>query len=270
MATSGLLSKYIEIELSSIDNLDELRYREKIQPHEERFDSPQKWIRNMRKEKLKIPLILKQKGVNFRGCVLEIGAGSCWFSSVLSKFHEVEEIYALDFSENILKNIAPAMMDYLNAEAKKIIRVKGSFYNLSQLDKLFDFVVCDQTLHHADYPVRLLKAINNVLKQDGCVVCVREPVAPKLSILRTISKRIFGAKERKYGVTENIYTLNEWREIFLKGGFHVVVYSLRLRSKNFLVNALSQSPGMLSYTCKAIYGIDSMPVAFVGKKRTNI
>jgi len=264
--SSEFASRYFEIDPHSMDNLDELKYREKIQPHEERFNHPQKWIRNMRKEKLKIPLILKKKGVEFRGCILEIGAGSCWFSSVLSKFPEVKEIYALDFSEHILKSVAPAMMDYLNANAGKIVRVKGSFYNLISLGKQFDFVVCDQTLHHADYPIELLNQINNVLKRDGRIVCIREPIAPKLPILRSISKKIFGAKERKYGVTEKIYTLNEWREIFVRGGFDVVVYPLRLPSKRFLVNALSHSHSVFSRACNAVYGIDSMPVAFIGKK----
>jgi ubiquinone/menaquinone biosynthesis C-methylase UbiE len=249
-----------------MDNLDELKYREKIQPHEQRFNHPQKWIRNMRKEKLKIPLFLKKEGVEWGGCILEIGAGSCWFSSVLSKFPEVKEIYALDFSEHILKSVAPAMMDYLNANAGKIVRVRGSFYNLISLGKQFDFVVCDQTFHHADYPIELLNQINKVLKRDGRVVCLREPIAPKLPILRSISQKIFGAKERKYGVTENIYTLSEWREIFVKGGFDVVVYPLRLPSKKILVNALSHSSSILSRACNAIYGIGSIPAVFVGKK----
>ena len=267
---SAFASKYIEMDLHSMDNLDELKYREKIQPHEQRFNHPQNWIRNMRKEKLKIPLILKKKGVEFGGCILEIGAGSCWFSSVLSKFPEVKEIYALDFSEHILKSVAPAMMDYLNANAGKIVRVKGSFYNLISLGKQFDFVVCDQTLHHAGYPIELLNQINKVLKRDGRIVCIREPIAPKLPIIRLIIKRIFGAKEKKYGATENIYTLTEWREIFVRGGFDVVVYSLWLPSKNILVKALSRSRRILSGTCNAIYGIDSMPAAFVGKKRANV
>lgn len=266
MGSSESLSRYFEMELHPKDNLDEMEYREKIQPQEETFDHPQKWIKYMRKEKLKIPLILRERGIEFRGHILEIGAGSCWFSSILSKFHEVEEIYALDFSRHILKVVAPAVMDYLSANAKKILRVRGSFYNLIQLGKQFDFVVSDETLHHADYPIKLLNQISNVLKMDGRIVCLREPIVARLPIIRSISKRIFGSHERKYGVTENIYTLNEWHEIFRKGGFDFVCHPLRLPSKNSFVNALSRSNSMLSRALDIIYGVDSMPVAFVGKR----
>ena len=258
-------SKYFEIDLDSMDNVSELTYREKIQPREKDFDLPKKWIRNMRREKLKIPLILEGRGVKFAGSILEIGAGSCWFSSMLSKFPEVEEIYALDFSERILTRIAPAMMDHLGANAGKIVRVKGSFYSLVSLGKQFDFVVCDETLHHADHPIKLLREINGVLKRDGCIVFIREPIAPNLPIFKYVSKRVFGREEKKYGVTENIYTVNEWRELFSKGGFDVTIHSLRLRSKS-LLSRLYQSQSAFQRVYRAVYGVGSMPVAFVGEK----
>ena len=267
VVSSEFLSRYFEIELHPLDNLDELEYREKIQPQEEMYDHPQKWIRHMRKEKLKMPSVLKKKGIEFRGSILEIGAGSCWLSAVLSRFHEVKEIYALDFSRDILKKVAPAMMNHLNANTRKIIRVRGSFYNLIPLNTQFDFVVSDGALHHTKYPTAVLNQISKVLKLDGSFVCVREPLAPKLPILRSITKRKFGTHERKYGVTENIYTLNEWREIFQKGGFEfgIVRYSLRLPPKKLLANVRARLPN--ARLLKIIYGIDSMPVAFIGKKR---
>jgi len=264
MVSSESLSRYFEIELHPIDNLDEMKYRDIVQPQEEMFDDPQKWIKYMRREKLKIPQILRKKGIEFGGCILEIGAGSCWFSSVLSKFPEVKEIYALDFSRYILKRVAPVMMNYLNADARKIIRVRGSFYSLIHLGKQFDFVVCDETLHHADYPIKLLNQIGKVLKRDGRIVCIREPVAPELPILRSIRKKIFGSHERKYGVTENIYTLNEWHQIFQKGGFDLVCYLLRLPSRNLIANTLLRSHSMLRRARNIIYGM--MLVAFVGEK----
>jgi len=268
LVSSEFLSRYFEIELHPMDNTDEIKYREEIQPQEEMFNHPQRWIKNMRKEKLKIPLILKKKGIEFRGRILEIGAGSCWFSSVLSKFPEVKEVYALDFSKHILTKVAPAMMDYLNADSKKIVRVRGSFYNLIRLGKKFDFVVADETLHHADYPIKLLNGIGNVLKQDGRIVFIREPIASRMPILGSVNKRISGSRERKYGVTENIYTLNEWYEIFQKANFDVTCYFLRLTSKYRLARASWFSRNIPSVALNIIYGVDSMPIAFIGKKRT--
>ena len=270
MGSSEVLSRYSEMELNPLDNLDEVRYRERIQPREKIFYCPQEWIKHMRKDKFKIPAILKENGVKFAGHILEIGAGSCWLSSILSKFSEVEEICALDFSRHVLKIVAPEVMDYLKADAMKIVRVRGSFYDLNRLDRRFDFVVADQTLHHADYPFKLLDDISNVLRSDGRIIFIREPIAPKIPILKSVMKRIFGSHERKYGVTEKTYTLDEWREIFWKGGFDIVCYPLPVSPEKLFFKMLLRArtcASFLSFAHNIIYGIKAMNIAFVGKKR---
>ena len=254
-------SKYFELAVHPMDNLEELKYREEVQPTEKTFRSSQNWIAAMRKEKFRIPELLRRNGVDFHGRILEIGAGSCWFSSLLSKFPEVEEVYALDFSGRILLEIAPAVMDYLGADAAKIVRVRGSFYDLTRLNKKFDLVVCDETLHHAADLGKLLKQIYRVLRDDGLIVSMREPIAPRLPVLNYVSKRMFGHRERKYGVTENTYALDEWDRIFRDSGFDVTYYSLNLAPERRSV--VSAIPGPV---LKMVYGANLKLLAFVAKK----
>ena len=261
MSLAGSHSRYFELKIHPMDNLDELKYREEVQPHEETFRSSQSWIAAMRKEKFLIPELLRRNGVDFRGCVLEIGAGSCWFSSLLSKFPEVEEVYALDFSRRILREIAPAVMDYLEADVAKIVRVRGSFYDLTRLEKKFDLVVCDETLHHAADLVRLLNQIYQVLNENGLMVSMREPIAPRLPILNYLSKRLFGRRERKYGVTENTYALPEWGKIFRNAGFDPTFYSLDLPSQRKSLFRAIPSPLL-----QMAYGANLKLTAFVAKK----
>ena len=266
MVSSESLSRYYEMPIHPMDNTKELKYREEIQPHENTFRNPKNWIQAMRKEKFEIPILLKENVAEFHGRILEIGAGSCWLSSVLSKFPEVQEIYALDFSRRILTEIAPMVMDYLKANASKIVRVRGSFYDLLHLGKQFDFVVCDETLHHADYPIILLNQICNVLSEDGLFVSIREPIAPKLPILNFVGKRMFGFRERRLGVTENTYTLSEWRKIFRHSGFEMNCYALHPTSENLSANAFPLLHNVFSCAFKIVFGVNSNLVAFVAKK----
>jgi 2-polyprenyl-3-methyl-5-hydroxy-6-metoxy-1,4-benzoquinol methylase len=273
MVLSESLSRYYEMPIHSMDNRKEIKYREKIQPHENTFKNPENWIKAMRKEKYEIPILLKENVAEFNGRILEIGAGSCWLSSVLSKFPKVQEVYALDFSRRILTEIAPRVMDHLKADASKIVRVRGSFYDLRRLGKQFDFVVCDETLHHADYPIILLKQICKVLSEDGLLISIREPIAPKLPILKFVGKRIFGFREKRLGVTENNYTLNEWHKLFRLSGFAMTCYTLHPTSENLSINSFPLMHNLFSCAFKIVFGVNSNLVAFVAKgcrKTTNL
>ena len=100
------------------------------------------------------------KDVEFAGNILEIGAGSCWFSAELSKIPRVQRIHALDFSERALKEVAPSIMRALNAQEHKITCIIGDYHNLPFDNKMFDFVVIDAALHHTNY-------LNILLKEAG-------------------------------------------------------------------------------------------------------
>jgi len=90
-----------------------------------------------------------KKKYNFKGEVLELGAGSCWFSALISKTPEIKNIYALDISEELLKTIGNKIIVSLKGNKEKIKFVNANFHKLPFDNNKFDVVVCDASLHHA-------------------------------------------------------------------------------------------------------------------------
>ncbi len=204
----------ITCELSPLSNKDELHYREDVQQTEAIYDNFDKWKKKIGDGRLDyVHEIMKM--VKFEGKILELGAGSSWFSCELSKLDRVKELYCLDFSEKILKEITPKVMDFLNADKGKMKRVVGDFYSLKFPDRMFDMVVVDAALHHIGSMDIVMKEIKRVMKDDGKVVAIREPIIPKM---RPGSKETFGAHERSLGLIENIYTKEEWKGFFERNG----------------------------------------------------
>jgi ubiquinone/menaquinone biosynthesis C-methylase UbiE len=151
--------------------------------------------------------------------VLEIGAGACWLSAEISKLDAVEQVHAVDFSRTLLERIAPGIIEHVGGEARKITRVVGDFNDLDFPDETFDHVVCDAALHHANDPAWLLRELARVLKSDGTLVAVREPILSEVGMLAARQARLFGLEERRFGVTERIYRREEWRRFFEEAGF---------------------------------------------------
>ena len=74
------------------------------------------------------------------------------------------------------------------------------------------------TRNHAQNLPVLLKEINRVLKDNGFLIAIREPIK---SLLYRYDLRKFGRKETKQGATENIYSKTEWRKYFNQAGFEL-------------------------------------------------
>jgi SAM-dependent methyltransferase len=204
--------------LTSDANLKEHHYHECIQLHEDRFDSIDKWKARVQDGRLGFLKLLRKGNIQFQGTILELGAGMCWFSAELSKLEEVQEIFALEFSEKSLDVIAPHIIAYLNASANKITRVLGDWNNLRFPDGIFDFVVCSQALHHMTNPVRSLREVRRVLKEDGKLVAIMEPMLPRW---RPDKLKNHAKRERDLGITENLWSKEEWITFFREAGFIV-------------------------------------------------
>jgi ubiquinone/menaquinone biosynthesis C-methylase UbiE len=145
------------------------------------------------------------------GQVLDLGAGSCWFSAELSRWPEIERVFALDFSERLLEEVAPQVIAHLAGDETRITRVVGDFHRLEFPDDSVDHVVFDAAVHHvpADSFAVVFDEIRRVLKPGGSMVAIREPVLPVLPGLKEYKRRAFGRHERQFGVTENSFTRGE-------------------------------------------------------------
>lgn len=171
----------------------------------------------------RVPIVSElKKYIEFKGNLLELGAGSCWFSTELSKIQQVQYIHALDFSKRILREVAPPIMQALRAQKHKITRILGDYHNLPFINSSFDFVVIDAALHHTDYLNVLLKEIRRVLKNDGKVIAIREPITslfwPMKRKIGLIDKHV-----KTYGMIENTYDKKTWNQYFYKAGFNLSI-----------------------------------------------
>src|SRR6516165_1863054 len=119
-----------------------------------------------------IPFLTRKCGLEFRGRILEIGAGGAWLSAELSKLPKVVEVVATDFSPRLLTERAPKVFQALNAKTAKITRTPGDFHKLDFPNNHFDFVVSSAVLHDTANVVQVLREAKRVLKPGGQFVAV--------------------------------------------------------------------------------------------------
>jgi ubiquinone/menaquinone biosynthesis C-methylase UbiE len=248
-------SAYIEKKsyLSGLAHEKELAFRETEGHLETEFGSEAEWERCVREVfPAFVPFLTQRCGLYFRGRILEIGAGTCWFSGELSKITAVQEILATDFSPKLLKDFAPKVFGWQRAAAAKITRMPGDFHQLDLPANHYDFIVCSAVVHHAVDPVAMLREVRRMLRPDGRFVAIREPVLPALK-LRKYSKtqsRLIDA-----GVNEHIYKLAEYRKFFEEAGLQLQVKRVNLAT------------GMKFAFNEMVNGLTHARYAFIGMKR---
>lgn len=248
-------SKYVEKKayLSQLAHSSELAFREADDHLQTEFGSEAEWLRCVQEDFPKfIPFLTKECGLEFRGRVLEIGAGACWFSAELSKLPKVVEVVATDFSPKLLKELAPRVFTLLNARTSKITRMPADFHKLDFPANYFDFVVCSAVLHHAVNMVTVLKEARRVLRPGGQFIAIREPVWP---LVKLKSRSETQRKLIEAGVNEHLYNLEEYREFFERAGF-------KLEAKR-----VTLSSGFKYYFDKVVNGLTHARYAFVATKR---
>lgn len=174
------------------------------------------FLRSIQK-RVPIFYFLKKK-YNFKGEVLELGAGSCWLSALISRNAEIKNVYAVDISKELLETIGNKVIVDLEGNKEKIKLISADFHKLPFADNKFDTIVCDASLHHAQNLSILLKETDRVLKNNGSLIAVREPIK---SLLHYYNLRRFGKKEVKKGATENVYSKTEWKKYFDQAGFEL-------------------------------------------------
>ena len=205
------------------------------------------WARFLKKELTRfIPFLKKKCGIEFRGRILEIGAGGAWLSAELSKLPTVVEVITTDISPKSLKEQAPKVFDTLKAHRAKITRMPGDFHKLDFPDNYFDYVVCSAVLAHAVNVVQVLREAKRMLKAGGRFVAVREPVWP-------LAK--FKSRAKRNATRGAVYTLGHYKELFKQAALPLVVRPVNLSS------------GFKYYLNKMVNGLTHARYVFVGTKR---
>lgn len=211
------------------------------------------WLRSVQKELPKfIPFLTAKCGLEFRGRILEIGAGGAWLSAELSKLPQVVQIYATDLSPRLLQEQAPRVLKLLGAKSGKIIRTPGDFHGLEFPDNYFDVVVSSSVLHDAANIVQALRETKRVLKPGGRYVAIREPVWPLVK-LKSRSKML--ARLVATGVNERFYSLSDYKEFFKQAALPLEVKRVNI------------STGFKYYVNAVVNGLTHARYAFIGIKR---
>jgi SAM-dependent methyltransferase len=251
-------SKYVEKKsyLSRLAHHSELEFREAEGHLNTEFGSEAEWLRCVQEDFPKFLPFLKGKcGLDFRGRILEIGAGAAWFSAELSKLPAVTQVIATDFSPNLLKELAPRVFKLLKANGSKITRTPADFHKLDFADREFDFVVCSAVLHHAVNMVEVLKEARRVLKPGGKFVAIREPVWP---LVKLKSRSSTQAKLIAAGVNEHLYTLAEYKDFFHQAG--MTLHPVRV----------NLSSGLKFYFNEVVNGLTHARYAFVATQDSHL
>ncbi|MBM4329473.1 MAG: class I SAM-dependent methyltransferase [Deltaproteobacteria bacterium] len=111
-----------------------------------------------------------------RGTVLELGAGVCWTSAIISRHADVEKIIAVDISKHRLFRLAPLVFRQYQALEHKIKRVVDSAENIAFKEDSIDAVVFCQALYMLAEPGPLLRRIYRYLKPDGLALVTCEHI----------------------------------------------------------------------------------------------
>ena len=205
------------------------------------------WARFLKKEARKfIPFLTEKCGLEFRGRILEIGAGAAWLSAEISKLAKVVEVITTDISPRLLKEHAPKVFDALKANRAKITRIPGDFHQLDFPDNYFDYVVCSAVLAHAVNVIQVLREAKRILKPSGRFVAIRESVRP----LAKFKKRGLKSSSRAAH-----YTLAHYKELFKQAALPLEVKPMNL------------SRGFKYYLNQMVNGLTHARYAFVGTKR---
>ncbi len=242
---SGYLSRYTHertVAIREAQTFEALRERE------------EEWLDWIRKQLPRfIPFLIRKCGVDFRGRILEIGAGGAWLSAELSKLPRVVEIIATDYSPKLLKEEAPKVFKTLGANVSKITRMPADFHHLDFADNHFDLVVSSEALRDAANIVQVLREVKRVLKPGGRFVAIREPVWPLVK-LKSRSKMVQHLVAT--GINERFYTLSNYKEFFKQAGMPVEI------------KRVNTSTGFKYFVNAVVNGLTHARYAFIGRKKS--
>ena len=196
-------------------------------------------------------------GHRIQGTGIDVAAGVCWTSALLSKIESVDTLYAIDISRHRLFELAPLVMKAFEAESVKIIRAFGSFYEIRLPDASVDFCMMCQAFHHADDPRHLLRELHRVLKPGAPALVIGEtPVYPIQLLKKRIKNVIKMVLPRSFYASKPVfrfwpsfedlyppdlqagdyyYRIDDYPRIFEDCGF--VLHSLRQRRHTVFVGA---------------------------------
>lgn len=151
--------------------------------------------------------------------VLELGAGSCSLSLMLSQLPCVSDVVCFDVSAVRMREITPISARVISSHPEKLQFVQGDMGDsISFEDGSFDLIVFDASLHHTRSMWRTLSECKRILALDGLIVAQREQYLGVLTFSRKL-RQLVESEEVRGGVSENAYLKAQYQYYFQALGF---------------------------------------------------
>ena len=176
-----------------------------------------------------------------RGVAVDMGSGTGVGACILSRFDEVEKVFAVEFSEHFVEKVMPLVFEKYNANIEKIQRVVSDFNHLKIEDGSLGIILDIDSFHHSEDLDRTLQECQRVLAPGGVIIAIdrawpdrysREQLEAKLDTefpdhLKQKYNIPLEAHFTRRDFGEHEYTIKQWFAFFRRNGFEPAVFLLR-------------------------------------------
>lgn len=134
--------------------------------------------------------------------VLDIGAGTCWFSAYMKERYQVR-VLSLDVSGEAMelgKKLWGDMNEFFVGEP----------HQLADLGRHFSVVCCSAVLHHVEVLGSFYQQVERLLIPGGLFIAFNEPRSPDFGPLKWVHRAWFGRETRAYHVHDRPRSLSEY------------------------------------------------------------
>ncbi len=145
-----------------------------------------------------------------RGKVLDIAAGTCWTTALISRHPRVDEVWAFDMSERFLTTAGREMFLRWNGVQEKLRFAVGDFNALPFEDDTFDTAFLVACVHHSVTPFLTLTEAIRCVKRKGRIFILEHPAAT----INVRKGREMSLDLCRGAATEVCYTAGEFEYLF--------------------------------------------------------
>ena len=152
-----------------------------------------------------------------QGDILELGAGASKFSALLTRVQEVHSVTSVEFSETMLKRIAPRVFRHFDGDLTKARFIISDMHDVENFsDKKYDAIVFHSALHHVFLPFAQIRKLEGILKPGGSILCFSEPCTATIALPTRANRAwVLGQKRHQMvGNNENYYSARDYRDFF--------------------------------------------------------
>lgn len=182
---------------------------------------------------------LKHMRLDFSGAAADLGSGIGTGATILSQLPEINRVYAVEFSEQLVLHLMPRVFEEYQAETSKIVPVVGDFNHLHLDNESLAVILEVDSFHHSEDLDVTLRECHRVLKTGGVIVATDRAwpdSTPRDELEKKLDKEYTAAQKTLWGIPadqvyrrrdsgEHEYTIRDWQAAFNRNGFDAHVFT---------------------------------------------